>query len=91
MNEITVTRIPCPSEILKGEWGGMVYAIETECDLREEHNLSVEKAIVDIIEQHDDVCHYTVSLRLVKQELVYSDESMKRYCTLVQFRVRDSY
>jgi len=91
MNNVTITRIPIPSEILKGEWYGIVYAIDTESESFEAHNAEVEDVIEKLKEDYDNNDHYTVSLREVKRQLVYSDECIQRYCTLVQFRVRDSY
>jgi hypothetical protein len=91
MNNITITRIPVPSEILKGEWYGVVYAIDTQSESKEKHNFEVEEAIINLVEDFDNKNHYTVSLRLVKRELVFADERTQHYCTLAQFRVRDSY
>lgn len=91
MNNKTITRIPVPSEILKGEWYGTVYAIDTTSESLESHDESVEESIGAIKEGFDGHNHYTVSLREVKRELVFADERTQHYCTLVQFRVRDSY
>ena len=91
MNDVTITRIPVPSEILKGEWCGTVYAIDTTSDSLETHNNAVEESVREIKNGFDSHSHYTVSLREVKRELVYEDERTQHYCTLVQFRVRDSY
>ncbi|TCX51949.1 MULTISPECIES: hypothetical protein [unclassified Dehalobacter] len=91
MDNKTITRIPVPSEILKGEWHGIVYAIDSEAVSIEDHNANVEKSINEIEEDFDNNNHYTVSLREVKRELVYADERTQHYCTLVQFRIRDSY
>ena len=91
MNKQTVTRIPVPSEILKGEWSGIVYAIETNGESEEQHKTIADSCIGKIEEDFDNNSHYTVSLREVKRELVYADSNFERYCTLVQFRVRDSY
>jgi hypothetical protein len=87
----TITRIPVPSEILKGEWYGIVYAIDTESDSLEEHNNTVDESVISIQSDFDNNHHWSVSLREVKRELVFSDERTNHYCTLVQFRVRDSY
>ena len=91
MDNKMVTRIPVPSVILNGEWYGIVYAIDTESNSLEEHNRIVENCINEIENDFDNNSHYTVSLREVKRELVFSDERTQHYCTLVQFRVRDSY
>jgi hypothetical protein len=91
MKDVAITRIPVPSEILKGDWRGIVYAIDTTSESIESHDESVEESIGAIKEDFDDHNHYTVSLREVKRELVFADERTQHYCTLVQFRVRDSY
>ena len=91
MNDITITRIPVPSEILKGEWYGTVCAIDTTSESAEAHNAVVEESVSEIKNDFDNHSHYTVSLREVKRELVFADERTQHYCTLVQFRVRDSY
>lgn len=91
MSNITITNIPVPSEILKGDWYGIVYAIDTESENLEEHNNTVNKSVKNIQSDFDNKNHWSVSLREVKRELAFSDERTKHYCTLVQFRVRDSY
>lgn len=91
MSNTTVTRIPIPQVILKGDWYGIVYAIDTEGTTLEEHTVIVERRINDIIDDFDNNSHYTVSMRRVKQELVHKEEDIQRYCTLVQLRIRDSY
>ncbi len=91
MSDVTITRIPIPSVILKGDWYGIVYAIDTEGKTLEEHKAIVEECINNIIYDFDRKSHYTVSMRKVKQELAFEDESIQRYCTLVQLRIRDSY
>ena len=91
MSDATVTRIPIPSVILKGDWYGIVYAIDTEGKTLEEHKAIVEECINKIIYDFNSKSHYTVSMRRVKQELVYQEEVVQRYCTLVQLRIRDSY
>lgn len=91
MSDKTVTRIPIPSEILKGDWYGIVYAIDTTSESKEQHNIAVEETVIKIVSDFDNSNHHTVSLRLVKRELVFADERTQHYCTLVQFRVRDSY
>lgn len=88
---LSITRIPFPSKILAGDWFGMVYAIVTESSSREEHDVEVQKAIADIIDDFDGNNHYSVSLREVKRQLVFEDERTQNYCTLAEFRVRDSY
>jgi hypothetical protein len=90
-SEVKVTRIPLPSVILKGDWQELVYAIDTRGGSRETHEAEVEEKVSKIKGDFDDASHYTVSLREVRRELVYADDFMYRYCTLVQFRVRDSY
>ena len=91
MKETTITRIPVPSKILKDEWYGIVYAIDTTSESQEAHNAVVEESIIEIKNNFDNRNHYTVSLQEVKRELVFADEWTQHYCTLVQFRVRDSY
>jgi uncharacterized membrane protein len=88
---VTTTRIPVPSKILKGEWYGTVYAIDTESASVDHHNQIVAKVEESLVEDFDNNNHYTVSLRHVKRELVFEDERTGHYCTLTQFRVRDSY
>ena len=88
---LSVTRIPFPSKILAGDWFGVVYAITTESESREQHNMDVAEAISNIIDDFDTRSHHTVSLRTVKRELAFEDERTQNYCTLVEFRVRDSY
>ena len=80
--------------ILKGTWGGICYAIETQELEEPEHNEFVEACIDIITNVFDTHNHYSVSLREVKKELIYKNEKMenfKHYITIVQFRVRDSY
>ncbi len=91
MENTTIIRIPVPSKILKGDWYGVVYAVDTTSDSQEQHDFIVEKSVGTIISNFDDNNHYTVSLREVKRELVFADERTGHYCTLIQFRVRDSY
>ena len=87
----TITEIPLPSIILRGDWHDIVYSIWTDCDNAAEHNDIVEKQVELIREEFDNKSHYTVSLREVKRELVFTDERVKSFCTLVQFRIRDIY
>jgi len=91
MANTTITMIPVPSEILKGDWYDIVYAIDTESENLEEHNSTVDESVKKLQSDFDNKNHWSVSLREVKRELVFSDERTKHYCTLVQFRVRDSY
>jgi hypothetical protein len=91
MSDVTVTRIPIPQVILKGDWYGIVYAIDTEGKTLEEHNAIVDERINSIIDDFNNNSHYTVSMRRVRQQLVYQGEDVQRYCTLVQLRIRDSY
>lgn len=91
MVNTTITMIPVPSEILKGDWYGIVYAIDTTSESLEEHKIIVDESIKKIQSDFDNKNHWSVSLREVKRELVFSDERTKYYCTLVQFRIRDSY
>ena len=83
-----VTKIPFPNLILAGDWSGIVYAITTEFDKQEEHNSAVEQEIKELKYDFNVKNHYTVSLREVKREILYSGV---QFCTLVEFRVRDSY
>lgn len=89
MNNITVSRIPIPSEILKGNWSGIVYAIHTVFLSLDIHKVTVNNHVNRIISDFDDSEHYTVSLIEVKRELVFFNNNLEQYCTLVQFRVRD--
>ena len=91
MDNKTITLIPIPSEILKGDWYGTVYAIDTDSDSIESHNIVVQNSVNEIQSDFNDHHHHTVSLREVKKELVFADERTQHYCTLVQFRIRDSY
>lgn len=85
---VEITKIPFPNLLLAGDWSGIVYAMTTECDNREEHDNAVELEVQKMKRNFDNEHHYTVSLREVKRESVYSGV---QFCTLVQFRVRDSY
>ena len=89
--KLEVIKIPFPSLLLKGEWGGIVYSICTSNATLNQHNVLVEEAIRNIVEEYDKTHHWSVSLRLVKKELAVSFEVTETYLTLVQFRVRDSY
>ena len=80
--------------ILKGNWGGICYAIETQELEEPEHNGFVEVCIDNIEDKFDIYNHDSVRLCEVKRELIYKNEEMenlKHYITIVQFRVRDSY
>lgn len=83
-----VTKIPFPNMILAGDWSGIVYAITTDCEQKEEHDAEVEQVIQKLKRDFNDNHHYTVSLREVRRERLYNGVS---FCTLAQFRVRDSY
>lgn len=91
MQEVTITRIPIPDVILKGDWHGIVYAIDTRWLTLGEHHEKVEESINKIKKDFDENNHVSVSLRQVKKEFVYEDKQGAFYCTLVQFRIRDSY
>lgn len=88
---VTITKIPFPSHLLKGEWCGTVYSICTEETSEERHNEIVEEKIKEIITEYDKTQHWSVSLRFVKKETVVSFDVNESYLTLVQFRVRDSF
>lgn len=88
---VTITKIPFPSHLLKGEWCGTVYSICTEGTSEERHNEIVEEKIEEIITEYDKTQHWSVSLRFVKKETVVSFDVTESYLTLVQFRVRDSF
>lgn len=91
MADTTITNIPIPSVILKGDWCQIVYAIDTIFKSLEDHIEVVDKCVKEIIADFNNKSHYTVSLREVKRELVFDDECTEHRCTLVQFRIRDSY
>ena len=88
---VTITKIPFPSHLLKGEWCGTVYSICTEETSEERHNEIVEEKIKEIITEYNKTQHWSVSLRFVKKETVVSFDVTESYLTLVQFRVRDSF
>lgn len=83
-----ITKIPFPNLILAGDWSGIVYAITTEFDNKEEHDSAIEMEIQKLKRNFNRDNHHTVSLREVKRKRLYSGV---QFCTLVQFRVRDSY
>ena len=91
MSDVTVTRIPLPRIILKGTWGDIVYLIETSNSSLNEHEAQVQEEISKIVREYDNNNHHSVSLRKVKQEVVYNGDFYCRFASLVQFRVRDSY
>lgn len=83
--------IPMPEEVLKGDWGGIVYAIETLREPAAMHEANINNALCMIYANFCQNNHESVSLREVRRELVYSNDEFCNYLTLVQFRVRDSY
>ena len=87
-SSVEITKIPFPNLLLAGAWSGTVYAITTETDNKEEHDAEVEEAIQKLRRSFNGRNHYSVSLREVKRERLYSGV---QFCTLVQFRVRDSF
>lgn len=92
MNEfVDAVKIPFPSEILKGDWGGTVYAITTCGGTIEDHKKTVDEKIDQIKMDFNNNNHYTVSLRLSKRELVCNFERTETYMTLVEFYVKDMY
>ena len=86
--QIKTVEIPAPTVILKGDWGGLVYAISTFVTV-DEHEKAVEKEIERIEEEYEKKNHWSVSLRFVKKELVLSNELL--CLSLVQFRIRDAF
>lgn len=91
MRDAKITRIPYPRIILKGGWSGIVYAITTDKGDIDRHKLAVVEAVASIKNEFDEKNHMSVSLREVKRELVWSDADRDMYCTLIEFRIRDSY
>ena len=87
--QIKTVEIPAPNVILKGDWGGLVYAISAFFVTVDEYEKAVEKEIERIKEEYEKKNHWSVSLRLVKKELVLSNELM--CLSLVQFRIRDAF
>lgn len=85
---IGITKIPFPNMLLAGDWCGTVYAVTTEADNKEEHDAAVEQVVRKLQGDFNGKNHHSVSLREVKRERFYSGV---QFCTLVQFRVRDSY
>lgn len=83
-----ITKIPFPNLILIGDWSGTVYAITTEFDNKEEHDVAMNAEIQKLKREFNSKNHHTVSLREVKQETMYNGV---QFCTLVQFRVKDLY
>ena len=88
---VEIDKIPFPSEILKGNWNGSVYAITTRGGTVEDHNKKVDDEIFTIKKHFNSNNHYTVSLRESKRELVCNFESVETYMTLVEFYVKDAY
>lgn len=86
-----IEKIPFPSEILKGNWNGTVYAITTCGGTIDDHNNKVDEQVIRIKKQFNENNHYTVSLRESKRELVCNFERTETYMTLVEFYVKDTY
>jgi len=91
MRDATITRIPYPRVLLKGDWQGIVYAIDTNEGDFDRHKAAVEEAISSIKNEFKEKDHMSVSLREVKRELVWTNDDLNMYCTLIEFRIRDSY
>ncbi len=91
MTDKKITSIPYPKIILKGDWSGIVYAITTDEGDLDRHKETVEEAIDSIKNEFNEKNHMSVSLREVKRELVWSNADLGMYCTLIEFRIRDSY
>lgn len=88
---VRVTEIPYPSVLLVGDWSGLVYAISTISMDEEEHKRTVYAEVNKIVNTFDDKNHWSVSLREVRRELIRVRPERDELCTLVQFRIRDSY
>lgn len=88
---VEINKIPFPSEILKGNWDGIVYAITTCGGTIEDHNKKVDDEVLTIKEQFNNKNHYTVSLRESKRELVCNFKRTETYMTLIEFYVKDIY
>ena len=91
VNYVEINKIPFPSEILKGNWNGTVYAITTCGGTVEDHNKKVDDEVLTIKKHFNDNNHYTVSLRETKRELVCNFERTETYMTIVEFYVKDMY
>ena len=91
MRDAKITRIPYPRIILKGDWSGIVYAITTDEGDIDRHKAAVEEAVDSIKNESDKKNRMSVSLREVKRELVWSNADHDMYCTLIGFKIRDSY
>lgn len=91
VNYVGINRIPFPSEILKGNWNGTVYAITTCGGTVEDHNKKVDDEIFTIKKHFNSNNHYIVSLIESKRELICNFESIEIYMTLVEFYVKDVY
>lgn len=87
--DVEIAKIPFPSEILKGNWSGIVYAITTCGGVVEDHKQIVDEKVAQIKKEFNDSHHYTVSLREVKRELICEFERTETYMTLVEFYVKD--
>lgn len=88
---VEINKIPFPSEVLKGNWNGIVYAITTCGGTVEDHNKKVDDEVLTIKEHFNGNNHYTVSLRESKRELVCNFERTETYMSLVEFYVKDMY
>lgn len=84
-------KIPFPDILLSPEWHGVVYAITSSGLSKEQHEDVVNREVSRLIQEFDDKNHDSVSLRLVKTQLVVDYQDVDTYCTLVRFRIRDSY
>lgn len=88
---VEISKIPFPSEILKGNWNDIVYAITTLDGTTEDHKQMVDEKVEEIKKEFNGRNHHTVSLREVKRELVCEFERQESYMTLVEFYVKDIY
>lgn len=88
---VEISKIPFPSEILKGNWNDIVYAITTCGGTTEDHKQMVDEKVEEIKREFNSKSHHTVSLREVKRELVCEFERQESYMTLVEFDVKDTY
>ena len=90
-DDVTITKIPLPGIILKGDWGGIVYLIETISSDLAEHEAKVVEKIYALMDEFGENSHSSISLVDVRREVVYNDDRFSSWASLVQFRVRDSY
>lgn len=88
---LEVTEIPVADEILKGDWYGIVYVLETRDIPIEKHNQMVEDFSLKAREEFNSNNHWSTSLRFVKKETNTEREAYGYIYTIIQFRVRDSY